>query len=400
MPLPASSPQNPKNSLSPEDIQKLTSDLSQEIDQEIKKQLSEPHPFANNQTQTDQNVSQTKILDTDQAKDQEPNSSPTLSPNLQPKTGSSSVLPPSETDPTLANLDPLQASLNSALTNLKEGDKIGTGWVLKKIFSTSFGNNRSLFYELENEAGAKWTLSPEEMRDVLRSNVKNEKEPADLSPKPSEIEMKTPENKKNITEEISSEAKSDKSKEASEKNLTTDSTELTKEQIDFVSKLHSDSKQWQAFTSFTTAQLEAIQTLYEKGQLTRFGIDAHPLLDKINSKALGKEVEIGSEDSFTTLVEKEGHPLDYSSKDSVLLGLHILLNTDLLAATIKKAESAGLIVEKLPQPKDTINLVKDSIGGNNSAYSKLLKILQFLPSNSKFRILSTKEVSDLEKYFD
>src|SRR3990167_7969961 len=183
MPSPANNPDNQNNTnsetaLTPEDIKKLTTELSSEIDQEIKKQLAEPHySFSDTQTKIDQAVAQAA-----EAKQKpEPPKLNQPSTNSEPKKTAASV-PEPETEGDLANLDPLQASVNSAISALKEGDQIGDGWTLKKIYSTSFGHNRSSFYELENSAGAKWTLSPEEMKDLLKSNVQGKQEPANLAP--------------------------------------------------------------------------------------------------------------------------------------------------------------------------------------------------------------------------
>ena len=379
---------NTNDSLSSDDINKLTSELSAEIDQEIKKQLSVPHPFSDTQEKIDEAVQQAEELKKAKAKETNGISSP-APPNVAPPETQKEVKMP-EIDPVLANLDPLQASLNSALTNLKEGDQIGEGWVLKKIYSTSFGHNRSSFYELENSAGAKWTLSPEEMKDLLKSNVQGKQEPANLAPTPN------PDNEKPITAIQPSENKIKPEPPDNKKEAPT--SELTKEQIEFVEKLHADSKLWQGFSSFEPEQLTELHELYEKGQLLKLGIDAHPLLDKIDSGKLGKDVEIKKGDSFYSIAEKEGHILSYSTKDSALLGLHILANTRLLRETMQKAESAGLIVESIPEPKEILNLVKDAANQDNSAYLKLTQFLKLLPSNSKFRILTTTEVSNLAKY--
>ncbi len=388
---PASS--NINDSLTPDDIKKLTFDLSTEIDQEIKKQLAEPHPFSDTQAKIDAVVKQAEELksqskNTAEAPNPEPRQTQSLSTHTEPQR--EVKLP--EIDPALANLDPLQASLSSALTNLKEGDKIGDGWILKKIYSTSFGHNRSSFYELENSAGAKWTLSPEEMKDLLKTNVQGKGEPANLAPPPNPGSEKE-------SLQINKFEQKNESEPINTSRKIADHIELTKEQIEFVDKLHSDPKLWQGFNSFNAEQLAKLHSLYETGQLLKFGIDAHPLLDKIDSGKLGKEIETKKGDSFYSLVEDEGHSLKYSSEDSPLLGLHILANSKLLGETIHKAEAAGLIVEMLPEPKAIINLVKDANNKENVAYLKLSQFLRLLPANSKFRVLSPSEVSALAKYF-
>lgn len=397
------------DSLTPEDIKKLTTDLSSEIDEEIKRQLSQPHPFSETQTKVNQVVKQVQ-----EAKNKQDNlkletepertiASTELRPQIPPPNLSTDI------DPALANLDPLQASLNSALTNLKEGDRVGQEWVLKKIYSTSFGHNQSFFYELENNAGAKWTLSPEEMREVLKTRVQTKPTPEDLAPPPLQIEKKTDSTLKDQKEDSPSlEETKFNNKEDTSLTIPTDKTAdpknpqnlgLTQAQVEFINKLHKDSSLWQEFTSFSKEQLSEVQHLYEKGQLLKLGIDAHPLLDKISSSGLGKEVDIKKEDTFNTIVEKEGHSLFFSNKDAVLLGLHVLSNNKLLNETAKKAESVGLSMESVPEPKEVINLTTSALVGNNAALHKLAKLLQVLPTNSKFRVLSTEEVKDLEKYF-
>lgn len=389
MTLPNNQTEDSKNSLSPDDLKKLTAELSQEIDQEIRKQLAEPHPFAKEEENKKSNLFPVET-NSNSNEGLEVKPPPPLSPSTDHQADSEQKLPQNiEADLSFSNLDPLQASLNSALESLKEGDKIGSGWTLKKIFSTSFGNNRSLFYELENEAGAKWSLNPEEMKDLLKTEVKPKKEPSDLSPTTKETES----NEIIATNELDA-------KKFVETTQTPKEAESkpTKEQIAFITKLHNDPKDWQVFNSFSTEQLTSIHELYEKGQLSKFGIDAHPLLDKISEGSLGTEVEIKSGDNFYSLMESAGHVIDYSTKDSVLLGLHILANQTLLNDAIKKVEAAGISTEKLPSAKDMLNLIIDSKGGNNTTYARLTKLLQFLPTNTKFRSLTPTEVDNLSKY--
>lgn len=408
MPTPATQPENlnqsqenPAESLTPDDLKKLTQDLSTEIDAEIKKQLANAHPFVETQSKVDQVLKQAEEVRSPEPKKPPEISPPNSTPAKTPKSEPTLLAPKVEPDLASSNLDPLQASLNAALSQLKEGDRIGDGWTLKKIYSTSFGHNRSSFYELENQAGAKWTLSPEEMKDALKSNLQKDSKPADLAPAPSNSEAAISTNAKGV--EIKKlETKSEEKKETKaepQNSASSDDGSFSKEQLDFLTKLHADQKLWQAFTSFKTEQLEKVQTLYEKGQLLEFGIDAHPLLDKINLKNLGREIEIKKGDSYSLLLEKEDNPLTYSNKDSILLGLHILANGKLLKDSLNKIEAAGVSIEALPNDRDIISLVKDGNSGNNQAYSKLSQFLRFLPVNSKFRVFTPNEVKGLEKYF-
>lgn len=370
-------------SLTPDDLKKLTSDLGAEIDQEIKKQLSVPHPFAETQERIDGQV--------EQAVEKSASAEPT---NLAP----AGVAPPSDTkvsnpapvDEVLTNPDPLQASVSAAMSELKEGEKIGQDWILKKIYSTSFGHNRSFFYELENQSGAKWTLNSEEMKDLIKSNV-TDSTPKYLSPK-----TPVPEKGKLQTELEKRGPESVKKEEVETDETST--TSLSKDQIEFVSKLHADSKLWHAFTSFNPGQLKAVQDLYLNGQLPKIGIDAHPLLDKLESPQIGQEVVIKKGDSFTSLVENAGHSLTNSTKDSLLLALHILANEKLLIQGREKAEAAGLLVEKLPETKEIIRLGQKGLQGDTVAYSQLSQFVKLLPAESKLRVLSPEEATELEKY--
>lgn len=395
MDQPASNSSNqtlPHNdSLTADDLKKLTSDLSAEIDKEIKKQLSSPHPFSEAQAKIDEAAAKVDSVKTPEEKSEPKNLDKIIQPD---KPIVSSQLP--EVDPELVNLDPLQASVNSALSNLHEGGQVGEGWIIKKIYSTSFGHNRSFFYELENKAGAKWTLSPEEMRDLLKSSVTGNPKP-DLAPQPEKKDENQIQATKNGNEKVNEKKEATEVEDRETKHKSDDS-ELTKEQITFLSKIHSEPKLWQVFTSFNSEQISQVQQLYQNGQLLKFGIEAHPLLDKIDDKNLGKEVQIDKSSNVISLLQEAGHTLTYSRKDSILLGLHLLINAKVLAEAQKKAEAAGLVIAALPEPKQVVELIKEGVRGDNSAYQKILQLLSFLPTNSKLRILSTDQVKELEKH--
>ena len=157
---------------------------------------------------------------------------------------------------------------------------------------------------------------------------------------------------------------------------------------------------WKVFNSLNATQFNQIQELYEKGQLGKFGIDAHPLLDKITSANFGKEVPVQKGDNISELLEKAGHKLTYSKEDSLLLGLHLLLNAKLLAETQKKAEAAGLVTPSVMAPKEVLNLVTQALLGNGSSSLKLSQMLSLLPTGPKFRLLAPNEVKEFEKYFN
>lgn len=414
MPAPTAIGENNENSLTPEDIQKLTSELSAEIDQEIKKQLAEPHPLSDTQKKIDLAVKQAeeakKLQAHKEGEEQKQQNLNSPHKELSPQTNQNLSPEASETEDSY--LDPLSASVNAALADLKEGDKIDKEWVLKKTYSTSFGHNRSFFYELENASGAKWTLNQEEMKDLIKKNVTKRNEPVDLAPPggekpPANEEIKTLDTKElfnaNLDTKKTEPKKEDPQQELGSKETAAsqdkNSEDLSKEQIELIGKLHADPKTWQTFTSFSPEQVTKIQSLYEKGQLVQFGIDAHPLLDKFKTKSIGEEIDLKQGDTFESLVEKQGLPLTYSNADAVIVGLHVLANEKLLSETLKKAETAGLVAVKLPESKEIINLTKDSLNGNNQAFSKLSQLLKFLPINGKFRVLKTTEIENLKKYF-
>lgn len=200
-PKPTAAPEQPKMpevDLSSQDIEKLTHDLSNEIDAEIKRQMADKHVLDQAQEEINQ-VLQSAAKEPLEEKPQEKpaETKPPAEKQVLPKNEPVKASPHNYFENTqdfenIQNLDPLNASIQQALQNLKEGDKIGKEWVLRKILQTSFGNKKAPFYELENNQGAKWTLSPEEMKNVLRTEIESQNqkqsEPVLLSPPPKKKE--------------------------------------------------------------------------------------------------------------------------------------------------------------------------------------------------------------------
>lgn len=385
-------------SLSPEDLKKLTDQLSHEIDQEIKKQLDTPHP-TEPQNQVNQSLGQPEP----EVKLPEP--TPTKpDEKIEPIVPKPSVqLEKAEAVKTEdVALDPLRASINAALENLKEGDQVD-GWKLSKVYSTSFGHNKSLFYELENAKGAKKTLNKEEMKELLKTSLNPNTTAPDLAPKPTEPStapkepLAEPKNKPISVEDTKTPEKSLFVAKPETENSRTNT--LSGEQIDFLKKIHEDPKLWKLFSSFNPKQIEEIQTLYQTGKLPSLGIAAHPLLDQLNDGSLGESVTIKKGDSISSILTNAGFQLNYQPQDSFILGVHVLANGKFLKESLEKIQSSGLSTPTLPEPEEIIVLAKDGNGGNTEAYHKLLTLLTFLPVGSKLRIFSPQQVDDLKQHF-
>ncbi len=389
-------PEKDPNSLSADDIKSLTDQLSQEIDQEIKKQFADTHGL-----DTQQKVNQVlKQVAATQPKPEQPEAvvqpkPPQPTPETQPD-----LSPPKDLSAdnyVEASLDPLQASIQAAFVGLKEGDKIGE-WTLKKIYSTSFGHNKSSFYELENQSGAKWTLNPEEVKELLKTNLaQSPQEPSNLSPKPSST-AKIEQMPKLEVDQIKPKIEI-KTEPIDEPKAEPTNTELSKEQIAFLTKLHSEPKLWNLFISLQPGQVEKVHDLYQKGDLDQLGIAAHPLLDQLSNPDFGEQIVIKKGATITSLLSEAKFQLTFQPADSLILGVHIIANSASLKQTLEKVRSSGVSTPDFPTETAIIKLVKDGLGGNNQAYQTMLTILTFLPSETKFRIFSPEQIESLKKYF-
>lgn len=452
-------------SLTSDQIQKLTHNLSSEIDQEIKRQIAEKHALDLAQEKIDQ------VLTNNEPK---PLGEATVEEKVQPvpavanaeilddvrKTEESKL----ETGPNSDSIpvevsqvtDPLSQSVGHALENLKEGDKVGSEWTLKKIFTTSFGNSKSPFYELENKSGAKWTLSPEEMKDTLRSHILSEKKiekeekptlgvskikPTSLHPlegkkivhdivtRPLEQIIKTV--RKEHPAKPSSGAKPEikkveipikeiphlevrpvltttkavpnsEEKPPEEKKLppvSSESTNLSQKQIDFIGKVHSDKDSWRAFTSFTAPQWSSVNQLYKEGKLIDLGIDAHPLIDKLTDPDFVHIVDVHKGDSFNKILEDAGHNLTYTGEDSKIIGAHLIANHQLLIDSTHKAEASGFATASVPSDKEIIDLIYSAENGNHEAFYQLQEPLHQLPISSKFKIIKPEQLEEIKDFF-
>ncbi len=447
-------------SLTNDQIQKLTHDLSSEIDDEIKRQMAEKHALDLAQEKIDQ------VLANNEPK---PLSAPVVEEKIQPippvtneklleEVKQTEIKPkpatPVTNEPELS-LDPLSQSVTLALQNLKEGDRVGSEWVLKKILTTSFGNNKSPFYELENHSGAKWTLSPEEMKETLRAQILAERsdqeetekpalgvskiKPASLHPlegkkivpnivtrpleqiiktvrkeHPSKIVLepkveikkveiplkKIPEVKTNIETARPTDRTLEKTTQEKEASpVTIESTNLNEKQIAFITKVHADKESWRAFTTFTATQWGNVNQLYREGKLIDLGIDAHPLIDKLTDPEFTHVIDIRKDDNFNKVLENTGYNLTYTAIDSKIIGAHLIANHQLLIDSARKAEISGFTGTIVPSGKEIIDLIYAAENGNHEAFYQLQEPLHQLPVNGKFRVIKPEQLERIKDFF-
>lgn len=430
-------------------VDQLTDSLSSQIDLEIKRQMAEKNSLEQAQQKIDQSIKEHEEL-TIAPPVQDPEETPkpkiglfqnqiqhNIAPKTQPPLGSVEV--PDDQ----SAVDPLTASVDYAISSLQEGDQVGKDWTLRKILTTSFGNNKSPFYELVNKSGASWTLSPEEMKDVIRSNILSnnsttikeirgekteplheisfpgEKTSEEQSVEETETKVQ-PENKPEDHQKHHFENKKDihddskpfvrersenhfEPKEEKEKMEPTKpeakEAKLSQKQIDFVNKIHAEPTQWRTFVSFSPEQWTQVHRLYEAGNLSDIGINANPLFDRLSDSEFGELVDIHKGDTANKLLEKAGYNLSWTAEDAVIFGAHILANYKLLEFGLKKLEVSGISTEPLPTEKAIIELVVSSQNGNHEAIRKLQERLQLLPYDNKFKIIKPQRLDELRKYF-
>ncbi len=165
-------------------VAQITDKLSSDIDREIKRQLEEKKALEQAQEKVDHVLKEHEEISLPEVNKEAENEKPKIglfNKAAENKEGSLPPIihevayrpgqPPEPLPQETLSTDPLAASVDLALNSLKEGDSIGSEWNLQKILTTSFGNKKSPFYELINKSGASWTLSPEEMKNVIRSNI-------------------------------------------------------------------------------------------------------------------------------------------------------------------------------------------------------------------------------------
>lgn len=416
--------QNNEASLTKE-VMDMTDNLSGEIDKEIKRQLAEKKSLEHAQQKIDNVIAEQEKLNIPYATKEEKNLAPTIglfhtktehdkevSKPIEQKTypPPNSEIINNSTTPT----DPLTASIEFALNSIKEGDPVGKDWVLRKILTTSFGNKKSPFYELVNKSGASWTLSPEEMRDVIRSNIFSDnktaiKEIKGEKPEPlHELELKKVseneqiEERENYTEPKDTKEKKQEEEKKAEKTSETNSkpVKFNQKQIDFLNKIHADSNLWSGFTSFNPDLWESFSNLYEQGRLINIGIDAHPLFDKLSNNEYFSLIEIKKGDNFSNLLSEAGYNLTWTNEDAEVFAVHIIANHKLLSDSAHKMEVSGLTKVDLPSPKKAIELAAATKNGDSKSLHKLVEALNFLPVGSKFKIIKPNQLVNLKKYFD
>lgn len=342
--------QNPQTSPLQSEITKMEDRLISEIDEEIKRQLSDHQELNNLQNHVNNIASRP---------------SATQAPiNNIPPTKLSPQQEPTRNIPSSAET-PLNESLD-----LKEGDKVGNDWILKRIYTTTFGNKQAPFYELQNNTGAIWTLNQDELRAVLRQKP--------LASKPQPTNTKPPE--------------PTPSQKPSE-------IKLTDKQIAFLKKISAIPEEWEAATSITGSQWEYFLSLYKQGKLGEFGLNTDPLLDKLKNSQNSTQVTIKRGDHIQEILNAAGYQLKFSAEDSALLGLHLLLNYKLVSEAHQKIEASGLAVEPLPKEEIVESLIKNAFHGDTKAVSTLKNSLTFLPVENEFKILKPEVFQELEKSF-
>lgn len=451
-------------------VSKMTDNLSVDIDKEIKRQLEEKKALEQAQERVDTVLKEHEELSLPQINKGLETPKPTIG-LFHTKTVDNTenkppiihdltypIHQPEPTQPENISTDPLEASIENAMNSLKEGDSIGSEWVLKKILTTSFGNKKSPFYELLNKSGAAWTLSPEEMRDALRSNIlsknttpvkeiNSEKvQPLhDLNKPDDKIEAKpstqiTEREVERIKEQLSEERKvnqpSARPKEPHEERhfetkeqtkppehhettrtkpeVEKDEQKFEKEQvdskeqgqakfnqkqIDFLNKIHADQSLWNSFTSFNPELWQNFHDLYEEGKLISIGIDAHPLFDKLASNDFGSLIDIQKGDSASKILSEAGYNLSWTPEDAEIFAVHLIANHKILSDSAKKLEISGLTAPSLPSLKDVIDLTIGAKNGNHESLHKLEEALNFLPVGSKFKLIKPPQLDLLRKYF-
>lgn len=424
-------------------VSQMTDKLSSDIDKEIKRQLEEKKALEKAQEKVDTVLKEHEEISLPQVKETPETPKPSIglfhTKSNQGKEDDPPIIhkvpnidhQPESSQQDNVSTDPLAASVDFALNSLKEGDSIGDTWILQKILTTSFGNKKSPFYELLNKSGASWTLSREEMRDVLRSNIlaqnntpvkeiKSEKpEPLHELKNPEEIPEKIVEKDETDTEKREPQIELAEVKEPEEKHLPRVEThkptlqhhheeakngqqtqnKFSQKQIDFINKIHSDRNLWNTFTSFNPELWEDFHNLYEDGSLSSIGIDAHPLFDKLSSNDFGSMVDIQKGDSASKLLSEAGYNLTWSSDDAEIFAVHIIANHKLLTDLGHKIEVSGLASPTLPSPKDVIELTSAAKNGNNESLHKLQEALNFLPIGARFKLIKPDQLAQLKKYF-
>lgn len=399
------------SNLSSDEIKKLTSQLSQEIDEEIKKQFAQNQVFDRTQEKVneilkkEQEVKKNLLSAEQPTSEQKQESKVSVTPSLP-----NASLQRDEAEE--IHYDPLRSSVDTALLNLKEGDNVSQDWILKKILTTSFGNNKSSFYELQNKAGALWTLNREEMREVLKSEIvaknSSQAEPPNLGPENSKVQIKSPDEqilKQEINEPEDTIEKT-ATKISEEKVIfdpekvkeTTKELDLNKKQIELVNKIHADKNLWETFTTFSPELWSKVYQLYESGKLTNIGIDAHPLLDQLESSDFETSVTIEKDTNFAKLFSDNGYNLTWSQEDALILGCHILANYEILNTTVKKVEGSGIAVSPLQSKAELIKLISKANSSDKTALNILQEALRFLPVNGKFNLLKPSQLESLKRY--
>ena len=336
------------------EVANLENRLSQEVDDEVKRQLSAQNEIEQAQGQVSELVKKAETA---------PTPAPPPSAPVSP--------PPVQADP--------------AVAKLKEGDKINEDWTLRRVYTTTFGNNPSPFYELENSTGATWTLNLDELKSILAQEAA--KTPPPPPPPPPNLAPAAP---VAPPEAQVIEKEKEKSAEKSSESL------LTEKQIAFLKKLSESKEDWKTLLSINREQFNSFVERYKNGTLEEIGISATPLSDKLKDEDLVKTVTIKKGDNFEKLLSSEGYTLHFSSEDAAIFGLHLLLNYKLISESERKIEDTGISIAALPKEEEILKLTKKALA-DPASFDLLKESLTFLPLEAHFKIIKSEQFGELSK---
>ncbi len=382
------------------EMENMTRELTAQIDEEIKKQIAGQKSFDGAQNHFNQLV-----------KEAEPHLEKPAAPKLTAEKVQN------------YNLNPLQASTDSALQNLHVGDRID-GWNLKRTFSTNFGGSPTAFYELQNDSGAMWTLNEEEIKDLIEREMAAKGKTGSPNLPSLQPEVKLPQatdfidkNSKDVQIPTQEPIKNAPPAQAVAEVVpipappvpqpvktveptqvvvepTNDQTDLNDKQKDFIKKLSKDKKDWQVFTSFTPTLWQTFWDAYKNGNLNEIGLGrdifTHQLADTDNFTT----VTIAKGDTINKLLENAGFK---EQPTPSLLGSHLQLNFELIKQSHQKIMDSGINVPALPQESDLYELIKKAKAIDQTAYDQIKDSLSLLPIEGHFKVLKPEIFPEVDK---
>lgn len=356
-PVPASAPLVPN----PQEVEELSKNLTEEISAEIQRQLEGRHELENVQGHLDQLVTSFPAPE---------------KPKVNPQAASP--------EPTNVNVDPLQASLDAALGSLKEGQTINADWSLRRIYTTSFGNNQSPFYELQNKTGAIWTLNQDEMKQLLKQQLTSGNFHADV------LQASKPPT-------LAPEPKTETQKTEPDKPQPEKSTSFSSEQIAFLQELAKDDTKWGRLTSFTEENWASFFKLYKENKLSELGINKDPVLDQVKNPDASTSVLVTKDDTISKILQEKGFSVSFNHEDGLLFGLHLLINYAVIKESHKHIEESGIALEPLPNEKEILELSKKAQSGDETSFEKIKDSLVFLPIGKNFLVIKAERFEQFQK---